>query len=98
MMRRQVFRPSRQNGEGDPRLLVEQVRDGAVTPHGHQAAATRVAGGSAHERRSILRGPGNLLAQAHSPQRSDQPLETTEVELEDFAGKVDILEGMAARK
>ena len=60
----QVFGAGRQNGEGNARLLVEQVRDRAVTADGHQAPAPRVAGGSAHQRGSFLRGPRDPLREA----------------------------------
>ena len=73
MLGDQIFRTGRQDGEGNARLLIEQVRDGPVTPHGHQAAAPRIARRPLHQARSFLRRPGDLLAKSHSPECFGQP-------------------------
>jgi hypothetical protein len=71
----EVFRARRQDCQGDGRLLVEQVRYGTVSPDGHKAATMRVAGGTAHECRSLLGGPGDLRAQPRSQERRGQSID-----------------------
>jgi hypothetical protein len=70
---REVLGPRREDADRDLRPLVDERRDGAVAPHGDQAAIYRTVHRADDERLAVVRSPRDLRVEPQFLQLADQP-------------------------